>query len=306
MRPRDTRLAQELQENLTAFSRDVCELPGIRSSVRRSAFLEQILESIRRVQYVSVILTRDISDQRAVPSSELFDPLKAAVLRLRQNQIDEACWLVFFFVHFGKHRRTGWRLSRDVYGALNGTPWHWNRVSRNPAEFRGWLHEHQQTLRATGHFGNHRKYQSLDAYSTPGTGAAVESYVNWIRAAQNHGHLFQLAVAESNGDARQAFDRLYDSMSAVMSFGRTAKFDYLAMIGKLQIGRIEPGSAYLTGSTGPIAGAKLLFGDNRSNAATLDGRLVQLGAALNVGMQVIEDSLCNWQKSPDRFVPFRS
>jgi len=26
---------------------------------------------------------------------------------------------------------------------------------------------------------------------------------------------------------------------------------------------------------------------------------------LNVGMQVLEDSLCNWQKSPRQFVHFR-
>jgi len=35
--------------------------------------------------------------------------------------------------------------------------------------------------------------------------------------------------------------------------------------------------------------------------------LVQLEAELQIpmGMQVLEDALCNWQKSPDLFVPFR-
>ena len=60
----------------------------------------------------------------------------------------------------------------------------------------------------------------------------------------------------------------------------------------------------MQGSTGPLKGARLLFGENATSAA-LDPRLVELGAELGVGMQVIEDALCNWQKSPDRFVPFR-
>ena len=32
---------------------------------------------------------------------------------------------------------------------------------------------------------------------------------------------------------------------------------------------------------------------------------MELGADLGVGMQVLEDALCNWQKSPDRFTPSR-
>jgi Alpha-glutamyl/putrescinyl thymine pyrophosphorylase clade 3 len=48
----------------------------------------------------------------------------------------------------------------------------------------------------------------------------------------------------------------------------------------------------------------LLFGGHDS-PALLDTKLVQLEAQLEVGMQVLEDALCNWQKSPDRFKPFR-
>jgi len=80
------------------------------------------------------------------------------------------------------------------------------------------------------------------------------------------------------------------------------------MIGKVGLAPIEPGSAYLQGATGPLLGARLLFG-GRTGAAlgrsSLDGWLVELGAELGVGMQVLEDALCNWQKSPGRFRRFR-
>lgn len=94
-------------------------------------------------------------------------------------------------------------------------------------------------------------------------------------------------------------------MDQVISFGRMAKFDYLTMVGKLGLAEIEPGIPYLSGATGPVAGARLLFGRNDLSAQKMDARLAELGATLRVGMQVIEDSLCNWQKSPKKFMAFR-
>ena len=55
-------------------------------------------------------------------------------------------------------------------------------------------------------------------------------------------------------------------------------------------------------------GARLLIDGNASSsskAKDLDAILKQLDVLLNVGMQVMEDSICNWQKSPRRFVHFR-
>jgi hypothetical protein len=71
---------------------------------------------------------------------------------------------------------------------------------------------------------------------------------------------------------------------------------------------IEPGIPYLQGSTGPLAGVRLLLGGSTSaklSAPQLDTTIAQLGSVLNVGMQVMEDALCNWQKSPGKFMPFR-
>jgi hypothetical protein len=51
-----------------------------------------------------------------------------------------------------------------------------------------------------------------------------------------------------------------------------------------------------------------LFGGDRYAPiaeSTLEDWLRDLDAKLQVGMQVMEDSICNWQKSPTRFVHFR-
>lgn len=313
MRPKDAQLAERIESGLIAYDKQHRRLPGIQSKAHRDAFIEQIVESVHRVTYPSVIAGRNISPLRANPSSELFDPLKAALLQQRAGQIDEAFWLVFLFVHFGKHLRTGWRLARDVYGSLGkGAPWTWGRVSADPKAFRAWLSANKAALKGgdgvSRHFGNHRKYESLDGRSRNGTGEAVETYVKWVGPPRTHQRLIQAAQVVAGNDPRKLFHDLYISMNQVTRFGRTAKFDYLTMLGKLRLAPVEPGSTYMEGATGPLSGARLLFGGSSTAAlerTELDGWVVELGGQLQLSMQVLEDSLCNWQKSPSKFMAFR-
>ena len=310
MRPGDRELAERLASVLVAYDQRVKRLPGIRDHHSHDAFIEQLVESIRRVKYVRLIRTRDLSARSSDPSEKSFDPLKAAILVQREGAIDEAFWLIFLFVHFGKHHRAGWLYARKVYGRL-GNPiwWNWSQTSSDPVAFRNWLDAGQNELkRIPGGFGNHRKYESLDAYSEHGTGAAVESYVRWVNPPKTHQDLTEEAVQQAGGDPKTAFDLLYKSMNDVTRFGRTARFDYLCMIWKLGLAPIEPGSAYMSGATGPISGARLLFAGDKAASigpGKLDAWLITLDSDLKVGMQVLEDALCNWQKNPQVFIPFR-
>lgn len=308
MRSRDRELAGRLDAGLRAFSRGNRPLPGIDDPARRETLVEQLVESIRRVKFVEVLRARKLSHRRSEPNDELFDPLRAAILGQREGNPEEAFWLVFLLVHFGKHARAGWRYAREVYGRLGeGSRWDWPRVSADPSGFRAWLHARQNELKrdgVPGGFGNHRKYESLEAYSAKGTGAVVESYIQWVNPPGTHQQLMEQMIQQTDADPRKAFDLLYESMRAVARFGRLARFDYLTMVGKLGLAAIEPGSTYMENSTGPLRGARLLFGVDE-DAATLDEWLIQLDAQLRVGMQVLEDALCNWQKSPERFKPFR-
>ena len=308
MRPRERELFLRLDAKLLFFNGKKRRLPGILNATRRKVFLEQLIESVRRVKYVSVIRTRQPSIRRFDPNDELFDPLKAAILAQRQGNIEEAFWLVFLFVHFGKHPLAGWRYIREVYGRLGDRrKWNWENTSNNPSGFRAWLSAHQDELKRGGMprgFGNHRKYESLDGHTPNGTGAVVESYVKWVGPPRSHQAHMAQARRQANNDPRETFDRLYKSMYSVARFGRLARFDYLTLIGKLDLAPIKPGSTYMQGATGPVKGARILFG-NRASAAQLDAWLVELDSELNVGMQALEDALCNWQKSLEIFVPFR-
>jgi Alpha-glutamyl/putrescinyl thymine pyrophosphorylase clade 3 len=262
VKPRDRELALRLEGALMSFDQEQRPLFGIRDSERRGAFLEQLLESIHRVELIRVLRTRRLSDRRENPNDELFDPLKAAILQQRQGNIEEAFWLVFLFVHFGKHLHAGWRYAREVYGRLgDGGRWDWAGISTDLTDFRAWLDARQtDLLRGSGPrgFGNHRKRESLSGSSANGTGAVAASYVRWVAPPRTHQDLMREVLQQAGGDPRMAFDKLYHSMEAVRRFGRLARFDYLTMVGKLGLAPIEPGSPYLEGSTGPLEGARLL------------------------------------------------
>ena len=308
MRLADRPLARTLGTRLQEYEYRFDFLPGIQTESRRESLIEQMVESDRRIRFVSVVRQRGVSPHCTNPLSPLFDPLKAAISLQSNSNIEEAFWMVFYFVHFGKHPRTGWTNARNIYGRLGQSPnWDWPTTSTDPQGFRRWLNTNQETLHAPGvkgGFGNHRKYQSLKAYSPTGTGSAFETYIAWVSPPRTHTDMITQAHQTANGDPHRAFADLYASMSGVASFGRVARFDYLTMLGKLNLAPIEPGTPYLQNSTGPIHGARLLFGQ-KYTPSHLNHHATKLAIQLDVPMQVMEDALCNWQKSPQKFVPFR-
>ena len=99
VRLHDKSFIEELDRRLSRFDADIRPLPGVARQSRRHAFARQILDSYRRVKYVAVVRERAIDPSRADPTSELFDPIKAAILHQRRGRIEEAFWLVFIYVH---------------------------------------------------------------------------------------------------------------------------------------------------------------------------------------------------------------
>jgi Alpha-glutamyl/putrescinyl thymine pyrophosphorylase clade 3 len=303
MWPTRSALAARLNAELQQFSATSRPLLGIALQSRRSALVLQMIASLRRLDYTRAIKSREVAPNRADPSSSFFDPERAAAFYARKGQIDEAIWLIFLATHFGQHGRHGWRMLKDVYSGLGAGVWSWARVSANPTQFTDWLRRNAGNIK--GAFGNHRKYETLNPLSKAGTANVIESFINCFTPSPSR-WFSDLGRATGN-DPHKVFDAAYGNLT-IDRFGRLARFDFLALLGRLDLAPIAPGSAYLSGATGPLRGARLLIdGDAKSKtrAATLDGILQDLDRVLHVGMQVMEDSTCNWQKSPDAFVHFK-
>lgn len=305
MRPADVPLYNDIKGKLDAY-KAIRPLLGIDNPQNEDCFILQIIDSVRRIKYVKLIAENIDTPVAANPSSLAFDPLKAAIWYRNQGNLNEAFWLVFLATHFGRNSRTKWNLVRDVYSGLtNNIVWNWENICLNTNDFLEWLDANHDVLKSRGKVGNHRKYQSLGAYNNSGTGDAITSYINWIGDNHNHQDLIDKTLQATENDSKRAFRYMYNSMNAVKSFGRMARFDFLTMIGKLGLVNIEPDSTYMTGATGPVVGARILFGQN-VNSNTFEEWFTELEGHLGLefGMQVLEDAVCNWQKNPANYIHF--
>lgn len=302
MWPSRNRKLEQLDGGLLEFSENDTALIGVLEPVARRTLATQMIASLRRSDYTEILKNRDIHPSRADPDNDMFDPERAALFHARNGNLDEAIWIIFLSTHFGKHGRHGWRLMRDVYSGLGTGRWTWERVSGQPDAFREWLRVNR--ARIAGAFGNHRKYETLDPVSRSSTALVVESFVRLCSPSPS-GYFAKL-VRKTGNNPTEIFDAAYRGLT-IARFGRLAKFDFLAMLGRTDLAPVKPGSTYLRGATGPLRGARLLVdGDPNSHTGTdeLDNILRRLDLTLGVGMQVMEDSICNWQKSPRKFVHF--
>lgn len=297
---------QQIAATLLAYSQNVVNLSGLPTAVERDVLSQQIVASIRREEYFQLIQQRGpISPRRADPTDAGFEAELGVVHLIQTGQLDEAAWLIFLMVYFAKPELSAWRRLRDVYGALGTGKWDWATVSVNPAAFTAWLAQNWKAI--GGKFGNHRKYESLDPAADRPIGPAMASYINWIMAAGGHVQHFAAVIQNAGNDPHIIFDAFFRAIP-VRGFGRLARFDWVSMLARYGLVPATAGSAYFNGATGPASGAKLLFFNNRKAAisnAALQTRLDSLDQHLGVGMEVLEDSLCNWQKQPRTFTHFK-
>lgn len=288
----------ELRDKLTIYNANK-KLSGLVSDAALDTFVTQIIASQRREDYYRLVQNKEIGPDRANPNHSLFDPERAVAHHLQSGRMDEACWLMFLMTHFARHAKSEWRRLSDVYGMLGEGTLSWKKFARNPAKYIQWLEQNWEKV--GGAFGNHRKYESLNPEKNRSTNKVLLAYYELI--GKDHANYFDSLQL---GTVNDPFDVLYRNFK-VLTFGRLAKFDFLMLLARYGVLEITPRSAYLATATGPKKGAKLLFANdqdaNITNAA-LQGKLDDLDEVLAIGMEVLEDAICNWQKSPEKFIHF--
>jgi hypothetical protein len=296
---------QEISNTLASHSQNVRPLAGIADPRARGALAMQIMASLRRDEYFQIIQNRGLmTADRADPNSARFEAELGVVYFLQNGMYDEAAWLIFLMVALAKPGDSGWARLKDIYGKLGQGRWSWQEVAAAPSAVEDWLAQYWNAI--GGKFGNHRKYASLRPDSALPFGRAVTEYVTWVIANGGHQALFGRLILEGGNDPHSIFDRFYDSLP-IKGFGRLGRFDWVAMLARYGFTPAEAGSAYLKEATGPKAGIKLLFendAESSTSPAVLQAWLDDLDGDLKVGMEVLEDSICNWQKTPLKFTHF--
>lgn len=297
----------EFLQLLQALPANLPAAVGLTNNARRSVLAAQLVDSERRIVYLNQVAARATSPSLYTPFSGSFDPLKGAAVYSRNGQVDDAYWLVYLATHFGKHKSDGWNLTEDFYGRfMQGGIWDWQAATQNPNAIELWLTQNYPVVTGAGRsrrFGNHRKFETLKP-GPRGTGNALRSYIDWVGGYGSHSAIINAAQQQVGQNPQEVFSYLYRELDSVSKLGRLGKFDLLCNWSSLMIAPIFPDKAYIAESTGPKIGAKLLFGNLLTNGS-LELACVGLSEYLDVSPQAIEDSLCNWQKSPENYIYFR-
>lgn len=160
MRIKDQARSNQLSTQLDGFSANRIPLVGMNSADRKSTLIAQIIDSIRRTEYLYQVSIRSSSASLSIPYSGSFQPLAGAAAMYKAGRIDDAYWLVYLATHFGKNKYDGWNLTEDIYGKFGqGGVWDWDSASQNPQAIADWLKANYPHVTSAGRsrrFGNHR------------------------------------------------------------------------------------------------------------------------------------------------------
>lgn len=281
---------RELMARLRGF-RDSHPLLGLSTKESCARFVEKLFNSEIKLRSLSMRKFRGSAD----PHQKDFHPLKAISELFEAGRRDEAVWLAFLTTHFGQDEKNTVRL---FYGKGGSGCWDWNAVLRSPGEVGRWMESHAEVVEHLK-FGNHRKYESNKPDSPVGTAAVIESFRRWVNKYGGGSPWAALCAVSKGKSPERSFDRAYRKL-LVTRFGRTAKFDFLCLLGNLRLLSISPPHCYLAEASGPKAGALLMVTGKKGGRVTshVESVITKVQRHLGVPVEAMEDALCNWQKRP--------
>lgn len=248
----------------------------------QNRFIEHLSRSIRLKK---INAARSSRNRR---SDDIIGLIQVARI---SGDLEEAVWRSFLLAHFGgaSGEEKPLRSTREFLCAFGAEPvWTWKRVCHAPQKLRLWLLQNARELQVLA-YGNHRKYESK---SPDEIWAVLESFMT---LALKHGGPLKLLSIKSDSDPVERFDVLFRRLRPLRRFGRLGRFDFLVLLSDMNLISAEPASCYLEGSTGPLLGAKSLWG--RRSVGELERLAADLAERVGVSPVAVEDALCNWQKA---------
>lgn len=267
-------------------------VPGLRSTT--DLFTIELIRSVGRVYDLRQLTEQAHEGTQTVPEDPAWDAWRAIAAYNQQGDKEEAIWLAILATHFGRREadEDPWRSARLMYSGFGERLLSWKIVATEPTNIITQVCKRHAMVCQSLRFSNHRKYETSKLGRPSGIDAVLCSYVMGIRARSRRNQATFFSTPEEGPEV--GFERLMNDLEFIRRFGRTAKFDLLALLGNLGVYELRPGRIYLKGATGPLRGAQAMFG--RGDRLYLEHRANKMAKCLNVPIQAVEDALCNWQK----------
>ncbi len=251
---------------------------------------KQTIDSIRRVEIYKTYLQRANNAEKNRHS--YYSTNNPFTLAQRSSlSLETRIWCVYVATYFGKSNASKWTLFNRSVFRPDKSLISFEDIIENREQYFDYLRD--LNLFEGSNYSNHRKYtkKSLD-----GSKGVLNSFDFLIDG-----------IGQFRFVSPTSFDTTYRNALAIPNFGRMAAFDFTSSLCKCGLNVQEPESMYHKYSTGPLAALKeiLKLAGIRNPPQSLQvdfGRDLlewfSTHSSIYMIAQVLEDAICNWQKSP--------
>ena len=256
---------------------------------------KQTFDSIRRIEIFNTYKTK--ADIAVRTKSNYFITSNPFILSQREDlSYENRIWIIYLAVYFGKSKKSGWALFNKATFYSNKSLIDFDYVKNNKQDYFDYLKAINFFDGKT--FSNHRKFVKKSLEGDRGLIRSMDFLIDNIDS-----------FIEVN---KLTFDDCYKKGLRIPNFNRLGSFDFTSNLVKCGLDIEEPKKMYLRNSSGPLAGLKLILklsgSDYNNESAMIFGEKIESWFLHNTNIfmvcQVLEDSICNWQKQPVNYSYF--
>lgn len=254
-----------------------------------SNLASQTFDSIRRIQIYKIY--RDKAFVAAKNELAFYHTSNPFILAQRPDlNIKDKIWILYLATYFGKSNKSKWVLFNRSSFRVNQSLITFTQIRKSPEIYYEYLNSID--LFEGTKFSNHRKY--------------TKKSLNGSKGLINSMNFMIENMEEFNRKQKITFSEFYKLSHKIPGFGRLASFDFTSTMAKCELNVEQPLSMYANNSTGPLKGLFLLLSVTKNSTSHQDQ--IDLSEKLTCWFlnnshifmvaQVLEDAICNWQKSP--------
>ncbi len=256
---------------------------------------KQTFDSIRRIQ---IYETYRFKSQQAVIEGRSFKHTSNPFVLAQRTDLNlqDRVWILYLATYFGKSDKSKWTLFDRATFKKDGSIMKFNEIE---ADLDGYFKYLSSFDFFEGcKYSNHRKFVAKKLQGSKGLFRSIEFVVKNIELY-------------SSGK-KMSFHEMYLLADKIPGFGRLANFDFTSTLVKCGLNVEQPKSMYADHSTGPLDGLKLLLRLTKSNTSKesqkrLSRELMEWflkHSDIFMLGQVLEDSICNWQKDTRKYIRY--
>ncbi len=253
----------------------------------------QTIDSIRRISiYKKYAEKAKNAEELNLPFYYTSNPF---TLSQRSSlNIGSKVWYIYLATYFGKSNKSKWKLFYKAAFRKDETLIRVEEILASREQY--YSHLSNIDLFENADYSNHRKFTKK---SLVGEKGVINSMDYFLDNLDDYSHAKPID-----------FNIIYNNALKIPNFGRLAAFDFTSSLCKCNLNVKDPISMYHHNSSGPLRALKdfLILADCKDLSKSAQ---IKLGddllywffqhSDIEIVAQVLEDAICNWQKSPRHY-----